>query len=85
MADGRQEALGMAAVQAKGEWWFANHEIHSAAVTGPRPNGKRFIVGFQYDITFKPTGKRIRLDEVGVYTSDDEKSCGKSFSMKWAA
>lgn len=64
----QQEARGLSAVKGKGEWWVANHEIHSAAVTGPWPHGDRFIVGFQYDVTNKPSGNRMQMDEVGLYT-----------------
>lgn len=64
---GEREARGIAAVRAKGEWWVANHEIHSAVVTGPWPHDDRFIVGFQYDVTNKPSGQRFKLDEVGLY------------------
>ena len=65
---GEREARGLAAVKAKGEWWVNNHEIHSANITGPWPHDDRFIVGFQYDITNKPSGMRMKLDEVGLYT-----------------
>ena len=30
-----RESKGLAAVKAKGEWWVANHEVHSAKVEGP--------------------------------------------------
>ncbi len=63
-----REAHGLAAVRAKGEWWMSNHEIHSANITGPWPHDERFIVGFQYDVTNKPSGQRMQLDEVGLYT-----------------
>ncbi|WP_309681903.1 nuclear transport factor 2 family protein [Polaromonas sp.] len=79
MPDGQQEAKGMAAVKAKGEWWFANHEIHSASVTGPWPHGDRFVVGFQFDVTNKPTGKRMTMDEVGLYTVRDGKIVREEF------
>jgi ketosteroid isomerase-like protein len=76
---GKQESVGMAAVKAKGEWWVSNHEIHSAEVTGPWPNGNRFVVGFQYDVTFKSTGKRMKLDEVGLYTIEGGKIVREEF------
>lgn len=63
-----REAAGMAAIAAKSEWWRNNHEIHSAHITGPWPHDDRFIVGFQYDITHKPSGQRMQLDEVGLFT-----------------
>ena len=69
----QQEAKGLAAIKAKSEWWQANHEIHSASVTGPWPHGNRFIVGFQYEVTNKPSGQRMKMDEVGLYTVEDGK------------
>lgn len=62
-----REARGLAAVKAKGEWWMANHEVHSASVTGPWPHDDRFIVGFQYEVTDKASGQRMKMDEVGLY------------------
>ena len=79
MPDGQQVAKGLAAVKAKGEWWVSNHEIHSASVTGPWPHGDRFIVGFQYDITNKPSGKRMKLDEVGLYQVENGKIVREEF------
>jgi ketosteroid isomerase-like protein len=66
-------------VKGKGEWWLANHEIHSASVTGPWPHGDRFVVGFQYDVTNKPSGKRMKMDEVGVYTVRNGKIVREEF------
>jgi hypothetical protein len=63
-----REAKGLAAIRGKGEWWVANHEIHSAKVLGPWPHDDRFIVGFEYDITNKPSGQRFQMNEVGLYT-----------------
>jgi ketosteroid isomerase-like protein len=74
-----REARGLAAVKAKGEWWVANHEIHSASVTGPWPHDDRFIVGFQYDITNKPSGQRMKLDEVGLYSVRNGKIVREEF------
>ena len=74
-----QEARGMAAIKAKGEWWFANHEIHSASITGPWPNGDRFIVGFQLDVTNKPSGKRMQMNETGLFTVHDGKIVREEF------
>ncbi|UUZ63995.1 nuclear transport factor 2 family protein [Polaromonas sp. P1-6] len=79
MAGGSQEARGLAAIRAKGEWWFTNHEIHSASVTGPWPHGNRFIVGFQYDVTNKPSGRRMKMDEVGLYTIENGKIVREEF------
>ena len=59
---------GTAAVKAKGEWWAANHEIHSTTTNGPYVNGEQFIVHFAMDVTPKAGGGRMSLDEVGLYT-----------------
>jgi ketosteroid isomerase-like protein len=74
-----REARGIAALRAKSEWWLANHEIHSAAVTGPWPHDDRFVIGFQYDITNKPSGQRMKLDEVGLYYVRDGKIVREEF------
>jgi ketosteroid isomerase-like protein len=72
-------AKGKAAIQAKGEWWMANHEVHSAAVTGPWPHGDKFIVGFQYDVTNKPSKQRFKMDEMALYTTKNEKIIREEF------
>lgn len=79
MPDMQQEAKGLAAIKGKGEWWVANHEVHSAAVTGPWPHGDRFVVGFQYDVTNKPSGKRMQMEEAGLYTVRNGKIVREEF------
>ena len=73
------QASGLAAVKGKGEWWVNNHTVHSAVVNGPWPHGDRFIVGFQYDITNIPSGNRMKMDEVGLYTVRDGKIVREEF------
>jgi ketosteroid isomerase-like protein len=83
MPGAQQEIKGLAAVKGKHEWWLANHEIHSATVTGPWPHGDRFVAGFQYDfqydVTNKPSGKRMKMDEVGLYTVRNGKIVREEF------
>jgi ketosteroid isomerase-like protein len=74
-----REMKGLAAVKGKGEWWVANHEIHSANVTGPWPHDDRFIVGFQYDVTNKPSGQRMKMDEAALYTVRNGKIVREEF------
>jgi ketosteroid isomerase-like protein len=62
------EMRGMEAVLGKSTWWVNNHEIHSATVAGPFVAGDRFVVQFDYDVTDKPSGKRMQMSESGVYT-----------------
>jgi ketosteroid isomerase-like protein len=70
---------GIDAVKAKGEWWYANHEIHSATATGPYVNGDQFIVRFKMDVTFRETGARMQMDEDGLYTVKDGKIVEERF------
>lgn len=74
-----QQMSGKAAIRTKGEWWVANHEVHSASVTGPWPHGDRFVVGFQMDVTNKPSAQRMQLDEVGLFTVRDGKIVREEF------
>ena len=66
-----KEARGRAAVHAKAEWWFSNHEIHKFETSGPFVNGDQFALHFSMDITQKASGNRIQMDEVGLYTVRD--------------
>ena len=69
----------IAAIKAKSQWWLDNHEVHSAAITGPWPHGDRFIVGFDFDVTNKPSGKRMKLDEAGLFTVRNGKIVREEF------
>ena len=62
-----RESKGLAAVKAKGEWWAANHDVHSVKVEGPLVAGSHFTVTFKLDITFKPEKRRFKMEEVAVY------------------
>ena len=73
-------AKGIDAVRGKNQWWSENHEIHSAEVEGPYPHGEgRFAVHFRYDVTNKPSGDRIKMDEIGLYTVDGDKIIKEEF------
>mgnify|MGYP002623176530 FL=1 len=62
----RQE--GIEAIRGKNQWWLANHEVHSEETSGPFPHGDRFAVFFKIDVTNKPSGQRMQMEEVGLYT-----------------
>jgi len=62
-----RESKGIAQVKAKGEWWVANHEVHSGTVEGPLVAGAHFSVAFKFDVTFKPENKRFQMEEIAVY------------------
>jgi ketosteroid isomerase-like protein len=79
MPDGSREMKGFDAVKGKSEWWLANHEVHSAKVEGPMVSDSRFCVRFVYDITNKPSGRRMVMDELGVYHVKDGKIAREEF------
>ncbi len=62
-----RESKGLAAVKAKGEWWTANHEVHSVKVEGPLVAGSHFAVTYKMDVTFKPQNRRFTMEEIAVY------------------
>ena len=64
---GSREMTGIQAVLGKGEWWTANHEVHSAVIEGPLVAGAHFAVTFIFDITQKQSGQRMLMQEIGVY------------------
>ena len=73
MPGGTREVQGLEAVAGKGAWWIENHEIHGAKVEGPLVAGPHFSVRFTYDITNKPSGKRLVMDELAMYHVKDGK------------
>ena len=62
------ETRGLAAIKAKSDWWYSQHELHGLGVTGPWPHGDRFILGFSIDVTHRPSGQRIQMEDMGLYT-----------------
>ncbi len=74
-----RETKGLPAVKAKGEWWVANHEVHSVKVEGPLVAGSHFGVVFKLDVTFKPESKRFKMEEIGVYKVTDGKVVYEEF------
>lgn len=72
------EIKGRSAVEAKGVWWYANHEIHGVKVEGPYVHGQQFVVRFNLDVTPKG-GKRMSMDEVGLYTTQGDKIVEERF------
>ena len=78
--EGERVAKGIDAIRGKNQWWGENHEIHSASVEGPWPHGnEKFAVHFSYDVTNKPSGNRMKLDEIAVYTVDGGKIVKEEF------
>jgi hypothetical protein len=72
---------GIQAVRGKGEWWNANHEVHSFETTGPFVGHRddQFAARFDIDVTHKPSGKRMQMSEVALYTVEDGKVVQEEF------
>jgi hypothetical protein len=72
-------STGIDAIKAKGEWWAANHEVHSSVVEGPLVAGAFFTVTFKMDITFKPKGNRFSMEEIALYKVAEGKIVTEQF------
>jgi len=73
---------GIDAIKGKNKWWLENHEVHDGQTLGPFPHGDRFILFFNYDITPKTgpmAGKRMKIQEAGLYTVEDGKVVKEEF------
>jgi ketosteroid isomerase-like protein len=73
------EMTGIDAIRAKHEWWFENNEVHSAEINGPFVGENQFAVQHTYETTFKPTGQRVRMTEMALYTVRDGKIVREEF------
>ncbi len=72
---------GKDAVRGKNTWWYDNHEVHSSVATGPFCGHRedQFAVKFDIDVTFKPSGARSQMSEIGLYTVADGKVVQEEF------
>jgi hypothetical protein len=80
-ADGKETA-GQGPVIKKSEDWAGDNTFHGETVAGPFYNGAtpdQFTVYFTLDVTPKSTGRRITLEEVGVYTVKNDKITREQF------
>ena len=74
-----KEMRGIDAILGKNQWWFENHEVHSGDVSGPYPHDNKFALFFSYDVTAKESGQRMKIEEVGVYTTENGKITREEF------
>jgi hypothetical protein len=73
------EMKGIDAVKGKNQWWFDNHEIHSAQVNGPFVGENQFAVEYTFDVTQRGSGKRIQMTEMALYTVEGDKIVREHF------
>jgi hypothetical protein len=75
-----EETAGQKPVIHKSEEWGSNNTIHGEKVRGPFYNGRnQFAVHFTFDVTRKDTGERTMLEEVGLYTVENDKITREQF------
>ena len=79
MPNGSRETTGIQGVIGKSQWWMSEHEVHSASVEGPLVSPAHFCVRFNYDVTNKPSGRRMMMDELAVYQVKDGKIVREEF------
>lgn len=70
---------GIDAIREKNKWWTENNEVHSAEADGPFVGEDKFAVRYAFDVTFKPSGKRERMEEMALYTVDNGKIVREHF------
>jgi len=78
------ETAGQQTVIRKSEKWATDNDFHGETVRGPFYNGAdgsaaQFAVYFTLDVTRKSTGKRVTLEEVGLYTVKNDKITREQF------
>ncbi len=73
------EMKGIQAIKGKNQWWLENHEIHSAEANGPYVGENQFAVEFKFDVTHKPSGNRIQMSEMALYTLKNGKIVHEHF------
>jgi ketosteroid isomerase-like protein len=70
---------GQDAIHGKSKSWNESNVVHSAEVVGPFPHDNRFAVRFNFDVTNKPSGRRMKMDEVGLFTVENGKITREEF------
>ncbi len=70
---------GIEAVRGKSAWWDANHSIDKLETYGPYVNGDQFAIRWVMDVTHKPDGKPMHMEEVALYTVADGKIVEERF------
>lgn len=75
-----RETHGLAGIHGKHDWWDGAMEEHETKVVGPFYHGdNQFSVLFDVDATDKESGKRMQMQEIGVYHVADGKIVREEF------
>ena len=77
--EGTEQAQGIEAIRRKNKQWEDEMEVHEMDVQGPFPLGDRFAVHFKFDATERKNNKRMKMEEVGLYTVKNGKIVKEEF------
>ncbi len=81
MPDKGPISTGIAAIQAKHDWWRESFEVHDTSMEGPFVNADQFSVIFEMDVTEKASGNRWKGKEIALYEVAEGKIVRESFFM----
>ncbi len=73
------EWVGRKSVARKNAEWHSQHRIHGASAEGPYVGATGFAVKFRLDIEMLADGKRLRMEEIGVYAVRNGKIVREEF------
>ena len=73
------EMKGIDAIRGKTKHFMETTEVHGQEVNGPYIGENQFAVQFKIDMTQKASGKRVNLDEMGLYTVEGGKIVHEHF------
>jgi hypothetical protein len=79
MGDMPAEMRGLEAVRGKTQWFIDAHEVHGSTVGDPYVARDTFVVQFDIDVTDKASGERMKMGEVGIYTTKNGKVVREEF------
>lgn len=75
-----QQWSGKKDVIQKSAAWEAANDVNSEKAEGPYPSGPdQFAVHFTFDFTNKNTGEHQTLDEIALYTVEDDQITREQF------
>ncbi len=78
-SEGTDKVQGIEAIRRKNQQWSEEMDVHSMDIQGPFPLGDRFAVHFKFDATEIKTNRRMKMEEVGLYTVKDGKIVKEEF------
>jgi len=76
------EMRGIEAIKEKNKWFFDKNELNDEEVNGPFIGENQFAVQYKMDVTQKPSGKKVHMEEMALYTVENGKIVHEHFYYK---